>query len=91
MLETNKDNSKTIPKSSSIKLTRAYGLVIFSLNFKHIIMVDYNALENNHMLLDWFRTQAITTKNMESTIILELSQVRKGGTLPHIPTILCLL
>ncbi len=54
-------------------------------------MVDYNALENNHMLLDWFRTQAITTKNMKSTIILELSQVRKGGTLPHILTILCLL
>jgi hypothetical protein len=38
MLEVNKDNSKTIPKSSSIKLTRAIGFVISSLNFKHIGM-----------------------------------------------------
>jgi hypothetical protein len=69
MLEANKDNSKIIPKLSLIKLTKAYGLVISSLNFTHIIMVDCNALENNHKLLDWLRTQVITTKNKESTII----------------------
>jgi hypothetical protein len=45
MLEANKNNSKVIPKSSSIKLTRAYGLVIFSLNFKHIVMANCNALK----------------------------------------------
>jgi predicted patatin/cPLA2 family phospholipase len=26
-------------------------------------MANCNALENDHTLLDWFRTQAITTKN----------------------------
>jgi hypothetical protein len=36
MLEANKNNLEAIPKSSSIKLTRANGFVIFSLNFKHI-------------------------------------------------------
>jgi hypothetical protein len=77
MLEANKDNSKIIPKSLSIKLSKAYGLVISSFNFQHIIMADCNALENNHMLLDWFRTQAITIKNKKSIIILKMSQVRK--------------
>ncbi len=40
MLETNKYNSKNISKSSSIKLTKADGFVIFPLNFKHIVMVN---------------------------------------------------
>ncbi len=47
MLEANKDNSKFIPKLSSIKLTNVDGFVISSLNFKHIVIVDYNALESN--------------------------------------------
>jgi len=47
MLEAKKDNSKVVPESSSIKLTRVDGFVISSLNFKHIIMADCNALESN--------------------------------------------
>ncbi len=42
MLEGNKNNAKTIPKSSSIELIRAYRFVIFSMNFKHIVMTYYN-------------------------------------------------
>jgi hypothetical protein len=45
MLETNKDNLKAISYSSSIKLTKVDGIVISSLNFKHIVMVDCNALK----------------------------------------------
>ncbi len=56
MLETNKDNSKAILKSSLIKLTKVDGFVISSLNFKHIVIVDYNASENNQWLLNWFTT-----------------------------------
>jgi hypothetical protein len=63
MLEVNKDNSKVIPKSSSIKLTGANGkwVIISSFNFMHIVMANYNAAESNQWLLDWFRTQVITT------------------------------
>jgi len=43
ILEANKNNSKVVPKSSSIELIGAHGFVISSLSFKHIIMVDYNA------------------------------------------------
>jgi len=49
---TNKDNSKAIPKSSSIKLIEVGGFVIFPQHFKHMVMVDYNALENNQWLQD---------------------------------------
>jgi len=49
-LEVNKNNSKVIPKSSSIKLTKAIGFVIFSLKFKHVVMANCNALENNQRL-----------------------------------------
>jgi hypothetical protein len=56
MLEANKDNSKAIPKSSSIKLIGANEFVNFSLHFKHIVMADYNALAMNQCLLNWFRT-----------------------------------
>jgi hypothetical protein len=38
MLEANKDNSKVILESSSIKLTTVDEFVISSLNFKHIGM-----------------------------------------------------
>jgi hypothetical protein len=48
MLEANKNNPKVILESSSIKLTRVNGFVIFSLNFKHIIMANYNALERTN-------------------------------------------
>ncbi len=51
-------------------------------------MVDYNALESNQWFLNWFRTQAITTGHKESTIILEMCQVRKGRTLPYFDSIL---
>jgi hypothetical protein len=62
MLEVNKNNSKAIPKSSSIKLTKATGFVISSLNFKHVVMANYNALENNQQLLNWFKTQVVTNR-----------------------------
>jgi hypothetical protein len=54
-------------------------------------MVDYNASESNQWLLDWFRTQVVTIGDNESTIILEMCQVRRGGTFPLILTIICLL
>ncbi len=91
MLEANKNNSKAILESSSIKLTKANRFVISSLNFKHIVMADYNASKNNQWLLDWFKTQIITTRNKKSTIILEMCQVRKGGMVPLILTIYYLL
>ncbi len=91
MLEANKDNSKFIPKLSSIKLTNVDGFVISSLNFKHIVIVDYNALESNQWLLDWFRTHAVITRDKESIIILKMCQVKKGGTLAFIFIIFCLL
>jgi hypothetical protein len=47
-------------------------------------MVDCNALESNQWLLDWFKTQAITVGDKESTIILKMCQVIKGGTRPLI-------
>jgi hypothetical protein len=47
MLEANKNNSKSIIESSSIKLTGVDGFIISSLNFKHIVMANCNALENN--------------------------------------------
>jgi hypothetical protein len=90
-LEANKNNSKVIPKSSSIELIGADGFVISSLSFKHIIMVDYNAYKKNQWLLDRFKIQVITTRNKKSTIILEMCQVKRGGTLPFTMTILLLL
>jgi hypothetical protein len=35
-------------------------------------MVNYNASKNNQWLLNWFKTQVITIRNNESTIILEI-------------------
>jgi hypothetical protein len=43
----NKDNSKAILESSSIKLTRADGFIISFLNFNHKLMADYNASKSN--------------------------------------------
>jgi hypothetical protein len=40
-------------------------------------MASYNALKINQWLLDWFRTQVVTTGNKKFTIILEMCQVRK--------------
>jgi hypothetical protein len=45
LLEVNKNNSKIIPESSSIKMIGVDGFVISSLNFKHVIMANCNALE----------------------------------------------
>jgi hypothetical protein len=90
MSEANKDNSKAILESSTIKLTRVDGFIIYSLNFKHIVMVC-NALESNKWFLDWFRTQEVTIGNMESTILLEMCQVRRGRTLPLILIIFCII
>jgi len=47
ILMANKNTSKAIPKLSLIKLTWASGFLSFSLHFKHTIMVEYNALNNN--------------------------------------------
>jgi hypothetical protein len=91
MLEVNKDNSKAIPKSSSIKLTRVDGFVVSSLNFKHIVMVDCNALVSNKCFLDWFKTQEVTTWNKESMIILKICQVKRGATFPLILIVFFLL
>ncbi len=84
MLEANKNKKKPIQKSSSIKLTKVNGFVISSLSFKYIEMVDYNASKSNQWLLDWFKTQVITIRDNESTIILEMWQVRIEGILPLI-------
>jgi len=62
ILVTNKDNSKVIKKSSSIKLTWARGFVTNSLHFKHMVMVDCNASNNSQWLLNWFKTQALKTR-----------------------------
>ncbi len=91
MLKANKDNSKVIPKLSSIELTGLDGFIISSLNFKHIVMANFNALENNKWFLYWFKTQAVTIGNKESTIILKMCQVGKGGTFPFILKVLYLL
>jgi hypothetical protein len=56
----NKDNSKVIPKSSSIKLTKASGFVTFPQHFKHMVMVDCNSSKNNQWLQNWFKTHAFT-------------------------------
>ncbi len=47
MLEAYKNNLKTILESLAINLTGANGFVISFLNFKHIVMVDYNESESN--------------------------------------------
>ncbi len=91
MLETNKDNSKAILEPSSIKLTNVDGFAISSLNFKHIVMVDCNASKNNQWLLNWFTTQTITTRDKQSIITFKIDQVRRGGTLPLVLKIFCLL
>ncbi len=91
MLEAKKDNLKTIKESSSIKLTSANGFVISSLSFKYIVMADCNASKSNRWLLDWFITQVITIRDNESTIILEMCQVRRESTLPLFPIIFYLL
>jgi len=61
-----KDNSKAIPKSSSIKPSRVDGFIIPSLSFKHIAMVGCNASKSNQWILDQFKAQLITTRNKES-------------------------
>jgi hypothetical protein len=91
MLEANKDYSKAILESSLIKLTRVNGFIKFSLNFKHIVMVNYNASESNPVVLRLVRTEAVTTGDKKSTIILKMCQVKRGGTLSFILTIFCLL
>jgi hypothetical protein len=54
-------------------------------------MANYNASKCNQWLLDWFRTQVITIGDKESTIILEMCQVRKRGSLPLILIVFYLL
>jgi hypothetical protein len=65
----NKNNSKVILESSSIKLTEASGFVISFVHFKHMVMADYNASNNNQWLLDWFKTHAFTIGERQFTII----------------------
>ncbi len=87
----NKNNSKVILESSSIKLTEASGFVTSFVHFKHMVMADYNASNNNQSLLDWFKTHAFTIGERQFTIIWNMCQARKGDTLPLIMTIFCLL
>jgi hypothetical protein len=72
MLEAKKDNSKAILESTLIKLIGAIGFTISSLNFKHIVKAHCNTSKSNQWLLDWFKTQAITMGDKESTIILKI-------------------
>jgi hypothetical protein len=51
MLVANKVNSKPILESSSIKLTWVGGFVTSLHHFKHMVMVDCNALDSNQWLL----------------------------------------
>jgi hypothetical protein len=45
MLEASKTNSKTTLKLSSIKLVKANGFIMFLKFFKHVVIIDYNALK----------------------------------------------
>jgi hypothetical protein len=69
ILVSNKNNSKAIPKSSSIKLIWACGFVTSSLHFKHMVMANYNASNNNQWLLDGLKTHPLTTRERQSTFI----------------------
>ncbi len=62
MFELNKVSSRTTLKSTLIKSTWASGFLIFSLNFKHIIMAYYSAIETNQWLLDLFKIQTFTIR-----------------------------
>ncbi len=42
-------------------------------------------------MLDWFKTQVVTTRDKESTINLEMCQVGRGDTCPLILIIFCVL
>jgi hypothetical protein len=44
-------------------------------------MVEWRASLNNQCPLDWFRTQAIITKEKESITIWQIRHVKGGGTL----------
>jgi hypothetical protein len=72
MLEANKTNSRITLESSLAKLTWIGEFVTSSLNFKHIVMANYNVLINNQLSLDWFKTQAFTIGEKESTIIFKM-------------------
>jgi hypothetical protein len=91
LLEANNANSKTIPLSSSIKWTWFDGFINHSLNFKHINIVECNISKNNQCSLNWFKTQALTIAEIECITILEMCQVKIGGTLPLILISFCLL
>jgi hypothetical protein len=91
LVEGNKDHSKVILKSSTIKLIKVDGFVVSSLNFKHIIITNCNVSKSNQRLLDWFKTQVVMARDKESIIIFKICQVRKGGTLPFILTIFSLI
>ncbi len=91
MLKANKTNLRLTPKLSSIKLTWPNGFVTYSPNFKNIVMANYNALKSNQWLLDWFKSQALTTKAKESTIIFKICEIKRSSILLLILTIFCLL
>jgi hypothetical protein len=55
-----------------------------------MVMADYNASNNNQLLLDWFKTQAFTTREKQIIIILKMCKARRGGTLPLTLIIFCL-
>jgi hypothetical protein len=69
ILVSNQNNSKAIPKSSSIKLIWACGFITSSLHFKHKVMANYTTSNNNQWLLNWVKTHAFTTRERQSTFI----------------------
>jgi len=54
-------------------------------------MATNNASNKSQWPLDWFITQTLTTGKNTSINTLDMCQVRGGGTLPNILTIIFLL
>jgi hypothetical protein len=52
MFEVSKDNSKVMPKSSSISWFKASAIPTSSFNLKLVVMVESKALFNNQCFLD---------------------------------------
>jgi hypothetical protein len=46
-----------------------------------MVIVDYNALDNNQWLLDWFKTYALTTKkNKINNYLINVSSMNREHT-----------
>jgi hypothetical protein len=62
MLEAKKINSRATLESSSIRVWKECAFLNFFLNFKLMDMAKLNASLSNQWLLDWFKTQVVTTR-----------------------------